>query len=139
MKFNLSKQELYDVYIKEIRSILELAVPVWHSGLTQKETKSIENIQKLAFKIILQTEYVNYHQACEHFSALSLAERRYNLCLKFAKKNLKSENNLFTKLAHNVNTRSTNNLVKEPFCNTTRYKKSSIPYLARILNQTRKK
>ena len=126
---------LYDVYTKEIRSILELAVPVWHSSLTQKETKSIESIQKLAFKIILQADYLNYHQACKHFSALSLAERRDKLCLKFAKNNLKSDNNLFTKLAHNVNTRNTHNIVKEPFCITTRYKKSSIPYLARILNQ----
>ena len=130
---------LYDVYIKEIWPILELAVPVWHSSLTQKETKSIESIQKLAFKIILQADYLNYHQACKHFSALSLAERRDKLCLKFAKNNLKSDNNLFTKLAHNVNTRNTHTIVKEPFCNTTRYKKSSIPYLARILNQMKNK
>ena len=134
-KFNLSKQELYDVYIKEIRSILELAVPVWHSSLTKKETKSIESVQKLAFKIILQKDYITYQQACKHFSALSLAERRDKLSLQFAKTNLKSENNLFTKLTNNVNTRNTHNIVKEPFCNTTRYKKSSIPYHARILNQ----
>ena len=101
----------------------------------QKETKSIESIQKLAFKMILQKDYITYQQACKHFSALSLAERRDKLCSKFAKNNLKSENNLFTKLTNNVNTRNTHNIVKEPFCNTTRYKKSSIPYLARILNQ----
>ena len=28
---------MFDVYIKEIRSILEFAVPVWHSGLTRKQ------------------------------------------------------------------------------------------------------
>ena len=56
-----------------------------------KKTKSIENIQILAFKIILQSDYFNYQQACKHFSALPLADRRDKLCLKFAKKNLKSE------------------------------------------------
>ena len=93
------------------------------------------SMQKLAFKMILQKDYITYQQACKHFSALSLAERRDKLSLQFAKTNLKSENNLFTKLTNNVNTRNTHNIVKEPFCNTTRYKKSSIPYLARILNQ----
>ena len=34
---NLDEDILLDTYTKEIRSILELAVPVWHSGLTAKE------------------------------------------------------------------------------------------------------
>ena len=34
LDFNLDLHQLYAVYSNEIRSILELAVPVWHSGLT---------------------------------------------------------------------------------------------------------
>ena len=45
MEFDLSTQEMFDVYIKEIRSVLELAVPVWHSGLTKSQITKIENIQ----------------------------------------------------------------------------------------------
>ena len=86
-------------------------VTVWRRGLTQKETKSIENIQKLAFKIILQTDYVNYQQARKQFSALSLTDRRDKLCLKFVKKNIKSVNNLFTKLANNVTRNSKKNIL----------------------------
>ena len=33
--YKLTIHELFDVYIKEVRSILEFAVPVWHSGLTK--------------------------------------------------------------------------------------------------------
>ena len=75
MEFKLSTKELFDVYIKEIRSVLELAVPVWHPGLTKSQTNKIENVQNLAFKIILQKHYNNYQQACMQLSALTLAER----------------------------------------------------------------
>ena len=98
----------------------------------------MENVQKSAFKIILQEHYKNYQQACTHLSALTLAERRYNLCLKFAKKNLKSENSFFTKLEPKSNTRNSRNIVQIPRCNFKRYENSSIPYLARILNHNKK-
>ena len=39
---------IFDVYTKEVRSILELAVPVWHSGLTRVQTKDIERIQRIS-------------------------------------------------------------------------------------------
>ena len=54
ISFHLDIHELFDVYIKEVRSLLELAVPVWHPGLNVKQSGDIESIQKLAFKIILQ-------------------------------------------------------------------------------------
>ena len=50
----LNQFQLFDVYTKEIRSILEMAVPVWHPGLTKQQTKDIEAIQKISFKIILK-------------------------------------------------------------------------------------
>ena len=86
LKLKLSHLELFDVYIKEVRSLLELAVPVWHSGLTIKQSNQIESIQKIAFKMILQKDYTSYSEACEKFSTISLKERRIKLCLKFAKK-----------------------------------------------------
>ena len=44
---------ILDVYLKEIRSILELAVPAWHSGLTQKQEADIERVQRVAVNVIL--------------------------------------------------------------------------------------
>ena len=35
---------MLEVYMKEIRSVLELAVPAWHSGLTLKQTADIERV-----------------------------------------------------------------------------------------------
>ena len=136
--FNFSLEELFDVYTKEVRSILELAVPVWHSSLTVRQSDSIERIQKLAFRIILNEDYTSYEDACETFSTLTLKERRVKLCLKFARKNLKSEFNLFTKVSTDVQTRRPTKPVLEPWCNFGRYKKSSIPYIDRLLNSESK-
>ena len=126
---------LFDVYTKEVRSLVELAVPVWHSGLTRRQTRAIERIQKISFRIILGPLYENYNQACNFLGTVSLEERRVKLCLKFAQKNLKSEHCLFEKVHNNVKTRQGSKLVKEYKCRTSRYNKSSIPYLARLLNR----
>ena len=50
---NIDSYTICDVYVKEIRSLLELAVPAWHSGLTQKQSVDIERVQKVAVKVIL--------------------------------------------------------------------------------------
>ena len=78
--FKLTSHELFDVYCKEVRSILEYAVPVWHSGLTLKQSANIEAVQKLCFRIILKNEYAGYLNACEYFSTETLEERRRLRC-----------------------------------------------------------
>ena len=41
----LTDSELVDAYKKEVRSLLELAVPVWNSGLTKNQCVQIERVQ----------------------------------------------------------------------------------------------
>ena len=43
----------------------------------------------MAMRIILGEDYVDYQSACHKFGALTLDEKRTNLCYKFARKNLK--------------------------------------------------
>ena len=52
-KMNLDQAHIFDVFTKEVRSLLELAVPVWHSGLTKHQAAQIERGQKTALRIIL--------------------------------------------------------------------------------------
>ena len=138
VKLDLDVFTMYDVYTKEVRSILELAVPVWHSGLTKMQSNDIERIQRISFKIILGPKYTNYAQACHYLSAQTLQDRRDKLCLKFARKNLKSDQCMFTKVGSNLNTRQRTKLVREYKCKTARYQKSSMPYLAKLLNNNKK-
>ena len=55
--------EMVDVYNKQIRSILELAAPVWQAGLTKQESNQIERVQRTAFHIILGENYLYYENA----------------------------------------------------------------------------
>ena len=126
---------LFDVYCKEIRSLLEFAVPVWHPALTVNDSKMIERIQKVAFKIILRDRYISSEFSCNNFNTTTLANRREKLCLNFAKKSLKSENSFFSTVKKNIDTRSKQNRVQEYKCRTERYKKSSLPYMAKLLNK----
>ena len=139
LKFELDIFQLFDAYTKEIRSILEMAVPVWHSGLTKIQVSDIESIQKVAMRIILQDNYVNYELACKTFSTETLEQRRTRLCLKFERKNLKSNNSFFTRVGTHVETRHKSNIVSEFKCNFGRFKKSSLPYMARLLNSANRK
>ena len=102
---DLNHDQLFDVYCKEVRSILEFGVPVWHPGLTKKDANNIERIQKVAFKIILQAKFIDYLSACDYFNTTPLKQRREKLCLTFAIKNLQSKKTFFQKHQNKVNTR----------------------------------
>ena len=136
LELDLDIFQLFDVFVKEIRSILEMAVPVWHSGITKKQADDIESIQKTAMKIILQENYLGYDMACKIFSTQTLENHQTKLCYNLANKNLKSDHSFFTKVGTTVKTRNKSDTVKEFKCNFGRFSKSSLPYLARLLNST---
>ena len=48
-----NEDDLIDVYMKQIRSILEFAVPVWHSSLTGEDRADIERVQNVPCKLFL--------------------------------------------------------------------------------------
>ena len=90
-------------------------------------------------KIILQDRYINYQLACLTFGTQTLEQRRIKLCTKFATKNLKSDNSFFTTVGTSVNTRQKSDLVQEFKCNYGRFQKSSLPFLARLINSNNRK
>ena len=130
---------ILDVYLKEIRSVLELAVPAWHSGITVKQSKDIERVQKVAVKIILSNSLTGrcdmpYDMALVILNLEPLFVRREKLCEKFAKDTLKSRHSdIFKPNPSDYNTR--NKLkYKEYKSNTLRCHNSPINYLTRLLN-----
>ena len=90
-----SKLELLDVYKKQVRSVLELAVPVWQPALTIQEKNQIERVQKCALYIILGEKYENYEQALDQMECNNLEKRRIKFCENFATKQNKNKNNWF--------------------------------------------
>ena len=134
-KLKFDVPHLLDVYFKEIRPLLELAVPVWHSSLTKVQSAQIERVQKAAFHIILDGDYDSYQHACSVLVVETLEARRNKLCNKFVKKEVKKERSIFTKIVKTTNTRAKPSLVIEFKCRTTRFEKSALPYLSRLVNQ----
>ena len=112
---------LLEIYTKEIRPLLEFGAPVWSSSLTRNESMKIEKVQKDVFKLI-SPKNSNYEEACRKLSCDTLANRRQKLCLKFATKEAKRENSLFTPLKQIYNLRNQNSKVVEEFrCRHERY------------------
>ena len=87
----VNREDLKDVYTKQIRSILEFAVPVWHSSLTGEDRLNIGRIQKSALHIILGDDYLSYNSALKVMKLETLFRRIQKLCTKFAKKCIVSD------------------------------------------------
>ena len=130
--------DLIDIYIKQVRSVLEFGVPVWNSSITNGEVKDLERVQKSFFQIALGSEYSNYEDALTQTGMETLEKRRTKLCLGFGQKAAKhpKHSHWFVKIdsEKRPNTRSVKQKFKEPICRLERYRKSPIPYLTRLLN-----
>ena len=89
-EFNLPISEMVNIYILFIRSILEQSCIVWHSSISQEDSNSLERVQKTALRIILGQEYIDYQTALILTGLPTLKQRRADLCLQFAKRNVKN-------------------------------------------------
>ena len=138
-----SQAELLDIYQKQVRSVLELAVPVWQASITKHEKRQIERVQRCAFSIILGQDYESYSNALEVLSSESLEERRIKMCEKFARKSSKHPKykNWFMERSSEEKrkkTRKKNWMTDTKYrkiqFRTERYKNSPLPYLTELLN-----
>ena len=137
-----TRSEMLDVYQKQVRSVLEMAVPVWQPGLTQLEVKQIERVQRTAFYIILGDKYLSYENARDVLESEELSERRVKLCGNFVGKASKHQQfqNWFVENSDPIpnTTRHNKNIERNKYqpvkTRTDRYADSPIPYLTNILN-----
>ena len=130
-----SQADLVEVYSKQIRCVLELAVPAWHPSLTLEEKVNIERVQKSACHIILGETYQSYTNALQYLGLTTLESRRIKLSYNFA---LKSEKHKKFKAWYKPAKKNMNTRLNNKYCdvkaNHTRFANSPISYLTRILN-----
>ena len=134
-EFDVPRNDLLEIYILYIRSVLESSATVWHSSVTQGQENELERVQKVALRIILKDDYLDYASALEMCSLITLKDRRTNLCKLFAKRCTKSEKTkwMFPLKENNHSLRKPEKYVVYPAF-TSRLAKSSIPYMQRLLN-----
>ena len=138
-----SQEELLDVYQKQVRAVLELAVPVWQPGITKKERYQIERVQKCALNIILGEHYSSYSKALESVKSENLEVRRIKICENFVKKSVKHPKfrHWFRRNEESVNETKIRKVKNQkiqryhpvPY-RTEKYKNSPLPYLTDLLN-----
>ena len=96
-KNGASHEDLLDIYIKKVRSIIEFGLSVWNAaGLTEAEVLDIERVQKYFLHILLGNKYIDYKSALLFCGMESLSDRRTNLCKKFAQKTYKAHSLVYT-------------------------------------------
>ena len=137
-KIGIEIEILADVYIKEIRSVLEFGAPVWHSGLTLSQSKDIEFIQRLCTSVILNDWKLPYFVRCTLLDIEPLYMRRPGLVLAFSKRAEKRTNQdviFFSKKISHYERRSNCITFNEHQCNNSRFYKSPLPYMTRELNK----
>ena len=136
--FTKNRQDLKNVYLTFIRSVLEQSAVVWHSSLTKKNRNDLERVQKVAVRIIMGTKKLSYNEELKILKLETLEKRRTNLCLRFAKKCLKSEKmkDLFPvkKYTLKIKTRRPKKYKTMKY-RTQRMEKSSLPYMRALLNE----
>ena len=88
-EFNLPADEMVNIYILFIRSIVEYCCVVWHNSITEEESNHIERVQKIALRIILNEDYTDYSSALELSGLETLRQRRTQLSHNFAEKCIK--------------------------------------------------
>lgn len=135
---NLGAQQtsLVEVYVKQIRCLLEFGTPAWQGSITAHEKTDIERVQRNAVRIILGRRYTSYKDALQSLNLEYLEQRRINICLKFA---LKTEahpkfKHWFIQQTNPYNTRGKQRKYKEIYSKHQRYSNSPLGYLTRLLN-----
>ena len=117
----------------EGRVHLEMACPVWHSGLTVAQVRSLEQAQRLAM-VAMAGWNPSHSQQLTDLGLERLSVRRERMCLRLARKTatVSRHTDMFTPT---INPRArTSKEYWEPLCRTTTYYKSPLPYLTRLLN-----
>ena len=134
--FHVKQEDLKVIYILYIRSILEQSCQVWHFSLTEDDKSNLERVQKVALRIILQSEYLNYENALKVLNLDKLEVRRSKLCLKFAKSCVKHPiaTKMFPTNKQNVYNVRNPEKFKVQHAKTSRLRDSTIPQLQRALN-----
>ena len=130
---------LLDVYEKQVRCMVEYAIPVWSGNLTKAENRQIERVQRAAFSVILGSQYGCYENALNILKSSTLEDRRNAINLKFARKSARHAKfahwfSTYQANSHCMETRKkTPNTYAPVQARTKAFANSPIAYLTKLL------
>ena len=127
--------DMVEIYCLYIRSVAEQSSVVWSSSITSGEEYDLERVQKVALRIILKENYINYSNALFISSLQTLKSRRSILSRNFAIKCTKNDRtkDMFPVKVQTVNTRNPEKYAVTK-ARTSRLALSAIPTMQKQLN-----
>ena len=133
--FNVPKKQLVQIYMLYIRSVTEQSSVVWSSSITEEESEALERTQKVALKIIYQTEYLSYSNALFLANLPTLVRRRETLLYNFGVKTFKNPKTThFIRRNHHSKILRNQEVFTVEHARTTRFAKSALNSIAHMLN-----
>jgi hypothetical protein len=134
-RLGAARDKMVTYYTLKIRSILMFGAACYHSALTLKLRRRLEQQQKKCLKIILGSQYKNYENARNITQLPELEALREETCFKWAVKAQSSpqHSHLFNVNQSEADTRHRDEFL-EPQCQGERYYSSAIPAMTRALN-----
>ena len=133
-----NREQLLNLWQQKGKSILEFASPVFFSRLSVEQSKEIEDCQRKAFAIIFQMDYYSYSRALDMLGQEKLSVRRTASAIKFGEKcvvNPKHTDMLPRSLPGRQDLRHQRLPYQEYLCRTDILNDSSLPAIARLLNE----
>ena len=133
----LNISDLVSIYTSFVRPILEYAAPAWSGAMSIKQCNDLERVQKRACRIILADDYKRYSDALQICNIETLQCRRNQLCQSFAKTLPSSVlQRILPKKSDSGYQLRKSGLLGEFHCRTERFRKSPLPHLTRLLNNS---
>ena len=132
----MSIEKLLETYKLRIRVFVEQNVPLWSFNLSAQMSNKIERLQKVALYVLLG-KYADQDYFCNlaMLGLDTLKDRREHIAEKFAIKVLKHEDHRkMFQFSESERTRAGKKILV-PWARTSRYARSTVPSLARIINE----
>ena len=129
VRARVNQADIVIVYCSLIRSILEYACPVWHPGLSKKQSSDMEKVQKRCLKLIYPT--LSYNEALKEAHLETLSDRREKQTQKLFQEMKRPDHPLHELLPlRDEGTRTTRVTYPYliPVAKPTRYGRGFIPY-----------
>ena len=121
----------------EGRVHLELACPVWHSGLTVAQAQDLDRAQRVAMAAIAGRWEPSHTRQLAELGLERLGPRRVAICRTFAKRTALNSRHMdmFTETGSLMRRRKLSKTYREKLSRTATHYNSALPYLTRLLNK----
>ena len=132
----VGQQTLVNFWRTEGRVHLELACPVWHSGLTKAQSQALDRAQRVAMAAISGRWEPSHTTQLEELGLEKLEPRRERLCLNFAKRTAENSRHMdiFQPSGARIRKGKKIKTYRETLSRTATHMNSAVPYLTRLLN-----